>query len=156
MLCAARCTLVGSPLFGCFPALPAPTLLKPCPPITAPLLQYELVRYRHPDADLATTDLQALQGAAAAAPVPPGDDGGGEEGEGRLLGLRLAFTLPASCYATMLIRELTKQPTSVAHHKALQQQPQQEQQPAAAAEQQEGQQQEQEEGVGGEPAAGTA
>lgn len=35
------------------------------------------------------------------------------------LGLRLAFTLPTSCYATMLIRELTKQPTSVAHQKGL-------------------------------------
>ncbi len=40
---------------------------------------------------------------------------------GRLLGLRLSFTLPASCYATMLIRELTKQPTGAEHHKTLQQ-----------------------------------
>lgn len=72
-------------------------------------LQYELLRYAHPDADLAGTELQALQGG-----VPPPPDG-----EGPHLGLRLAFTLPASCYATMLIRELTKQPTSVAHHKGM-------------------------------------
>lgn len=76
-------------------------------PATPP--QYELLRYAHPDADLASTDLQALQGGA---PPPP-------DGQGPLLGLRLAFTLPASCYATMLIRELTKQPTSVAHHKGM-------------------------------------
>ena len=30
---------------------------------------------------------------------------------GRFLGLRLSFFLPSSCYATMLIRELTKKPT---------------------------------------------
>ena len=36
-----------------------------------------------------------------------------------LLALSLKFQLPPSCYATMLIRELTKNCTSKAHHKAL-------------------------------------
>ncbi|XP_021282430.1 multisubstrate pseudouridine synthase 7 isoform X2 [Herrania umbratica] len=35
--------------------------------------------------------------------------------------LKLAFTLPASCYATMAVRELLKTSTSVAFHKALNQ-----------------------------------
>lgn len=37
----------------------------------------------------------------------------------QLLGLQLSFTLPASCYATMLVRELTKASTSKAAHRAL-------------------------------------
>lgn len=37
---------------------------------------------------------------------------------GKYLALRLAFQLPTSCYATMLIRELTKMPTHTAFHKA--------------------------------------
>lgn len=57
-----------------------------------------------------------LQGHQLPPAVAPDDAEGG-----RLLGLRLAFTLPASCYATMLIRELTKQPTGAEHHKAMQQ-----------------------------------
>lgn len=88
-------------------------------------LQFELIHYSHPDADLATTDLMVLEGRqlpaapAAAAPAAAGDAGEGSAASGaQHLGLRLAFTLPASCYATMLIRELTKQPTSTAHHKA--------------------------------------
>ncbi len=39
---------------------------------------------------------------------------------GKYLALKLTFNLPASCYATMLIRELTKQPSSKAFHRALQ------------------------------------
>ena len=71
------------------------------------------MRYSNPDADLAETDLMELEGRAL--PEVEGADGSGQH-----LALRLAFTLPPSCYATMLIRELTKQPTTVAHHKALQ------------------------------------
>jgi tRNA pseudouridine13 synthase len=103
-------------------------------------VQYELIHYDNPDADLARTDLMELQGkqlplpAAPAAGVPAaegegqgqasseaGTSGGAASGSGgRYLGLRLAFTLPTACYATMLIRELTKQSTSVAHHMGLQ------------------------------------
>nr|POE81983.1 multisubstrate pseudouridine synthase 7 [Quercus suber] len=35
------------------------------------------------------------------------------------MALKLSFTLPASCYATMAIRELLKTSTSVAYHKTL-------------------------------------
>lgn len=40
-------------------------------------------------------------------------------GAGKFLALRLSFSLPSSCYATMLIRELTKMPTHVAFAKSL-------------------------------------
>ena len=77
-------------------------------------LQYSIIHYSSPDADLATTDLMQLQGKQLPPAVAAGDEVGG-----RYLGLRLAFALPASCYATMLIRELTKQPTSAAYHKSM-------------------------------------
>jgi len=44
--------------------------------------------------------------------------GGGGSQQQELLGLQLEFSLPASCYATMLLRELTKECTSKAAHKA--------------------------------------
>lgn len=96
-------------------------LIRTSPPLAPP--QFELIHYAHPDADLATTDLMVLEGkqlpGPTAAAAAAGDAGQGAEASGSpYLGLRLAFTLPASCYATMLIRELTKQPTSTAHHKA--------------------------------------
>ena len=104
-----------------------------CSPALLPCVQYELIHYDNPDADLACTDLVELQGkqlpppAAPAAVVPAAEgegqaagEAGGSGSAGRYLGLRLAFTLPTACYATMLIRELTKQCTSVAHHTALQ------------------------------------
>lgn len=40
-------------------------------------------------------------------------------GEGCYLALRLSFQLPTSCYATMLIRELTKMDTATAFQKTL-------------------------------------
>ena len=75
-------------------------------------LQFETIRYAHPDADLSSTDLMVLNGPGTAVP-PPGLDPNGDH-----LGLRLAFTLPPSCYATMLIRELTKRSSSVEYHRS--------------------------------------
>eukprot|EP00891_Asterochloris_glomerata_P003047 jgi/Astpho2/3047/e_gw1.00051.10.1_t len=62
-------------------------------------------------------DGQASHGTAEQ-PVsgPPASDSAAGAG---LLALSLKFQLPPSCYATMLIRELTKNCTSKAHHKAL-------------------------------------
>ena len=39
--------------------------------------------------------------------------------EGKLVALQLAFNLPSSCYATMLVRELTKASTARGVHRAL-------------------------------------
>lgn len=112
-----RAAAMGSllPVHSSVFAVATLSALQPLPAGTLPS-QCQLLRYSHPDADLALTDLQALQGQQLPPAVGPDDAEGG-----RLLGLRLAFTLPASCYATMLIRELTKQPTGAEHHKALQQ-----------------------------------
>ena len=40
-------------------------------------------------------------------------------GDGKFLAVNLQFTLPPSAYATMLVRELTKESSSTAHHKSL-------------------------------------
>ena len=104
-------------------------------------LQYRLLRYDDPDAELATTDLMRLQGRVAALPTEGAHPGGCAPNTssrldspsepdaaslatpslaaGQHLALALSFTLPSSCYATMLIRELTKQATTVDHHKGM-------------------------------------
>lgn len=40
-------------------------------------------------------------------------------GEGDRVALQMAFNLPSSTYATMLVRELTKTSTATAFHKSL-------------------------------------
>jgi tRNA pseudouridine13 synthase len=65
--------------------------------------------------------------AAARSGVPSGADGaqggvgssGGGEQQQQRIGVILEFSLPSSCYATMLVRELTKTSTSKAAHKQL-------------------------------------
>lgn len=44
-----------------------------------------------------------------------------EVGTGEKVALQLAFSLPSSTYATMLVRELTKTSTATAFHKSLSQ-----------------------------------
>ncbi len=44
---------------------------------------------------------------------------GGEVPEGRFLALQLAFALPVSSYATMLVRELLKSTTSNIEHREM-------------------------------------
>ena len=68
-------------------------------------LEWKVLRYSDPTAPLALTDLARLRGE----PEPAG------EPDGARTALRLTFTLPSSTYATMLLRELTKQPTDVAN-----------------------------------------
>lgn len=89
-------------------------------------MEWELLRYDAPNAELAVTDLQLLEhkrrcaaAAAADSKLPPPLAPAGITPGGRHIALRLSFTLPTSSYATMLIRELTKQPTDVEHHAAL-------------------------------------
>jgi tRNA(Glu) U13 pseudouridine synthase TruD len=61
---------------------------------------------------------QQQEGEAA-----PGASNAPAAGEGssqrELVAVVLEFTLPPSCYATMLVRELTKSSTSKASHKQL-------------------------------------
>jgi len=45
--------------------------------------------------------------------------GGSDASKESIMGVVLEFTLPSSCYATMLIRELTKSSTSKASHREM-------------------------------------
>ncbi|XP_047151441.1 pseudouridylate synthase 7 homolog [Vigna umbellata] len=53
--------------------------------------------------------------------LPHGESLGDSSSQHSHIALKLSFTLPASCYATMAIRELLKTSTSVAYHKTLNQ-----------------------------------
>lgn len=72
-------------------------------------LEYTILKYDDPCCELATTDLHQLNGLPG--PHLPDD--------GKFTALRLAFSLPSSTYATMLIRELTKMNTQVDFAKSL-------------------------------------
>lgn len=51
--------------------------------------------------------------------LPPDESAGDLRSQNSQIALKLSFTLPSSCYATMAIRELLKTSTSVAYHKTL-------------------------------------
>ncbi|KHN31449.1 Multisubstrate pseudouridine synthase 7 [Glycine soja] len=53
--------------------------------------------------------------------LPHDESLSGSSSQDSQIALKLSFTLPASCYATMAIRELLKTSTSVAYHKTLNQ-----------------------------------
>jgi len=100
------------------------------PLVTLPgRLAARLLRYDGPDQELTETPLGACLAAEGAARggggLPPPQPAPGApllaeaEGEGRYTALQVHFTLPASSYATMAVRELLKQSTSAAFHKAL-------------------------------------
>eukprot|EP00879_Flechtneria_rotunda_P004747 GHRR01005016.1.p1 GENE.GHRR01005016.1~~GHRR01005016.1.p1 ORF type:complete len:819 (+),score=345.29 GHRR01005016.1:316-2772(+) len=63
--------------------------------------------------------IQNGPGNAAPPPASAPEQTTGNAINRALVGVVLEFTLPASCYATMLIRELTKSSTSKASHKQL-------------------------------------
>ncbi|CAG9463675.1 unnamed protein product [Pedinophyceae sp. YPF-701] len=83
--------------------------------------------YTDPQQDLAETDLQRLQarggdvfkshGAEGAPREKPGEAGAAPAAE--LTAVELEFSLPKSAYATMLVREVTKESSAVQHHKSL-------------------------------------
>ena len=72
-------------------------------------MTWRVLRYDDPHLPLAPTDLSVLRGE----PEPEGVAGG------ERMAARLEFTLPASTYATMCLRELTKQSTELAHQNKL-------------------------------------
>ena len=72
-------------------------------------MAWKILRYDDPNLPLATTDLMTLRGEPEAEGVP----------DGKLTAARLEFTLPSSTYATMCLRELTKQSTERAHQMQL-------------------------------------
>ncbi|EOD17688.1 hypothetical protein EMIHUDRAFT_243837 [Emiliania huxleyi CCMP1516] len=74
-------------------------------------LSWQYFRYTDPRVPLARTDLARLRGD----PEPQG------VADGPRLAVVLRFTLPPSTYATMLLRELTKQSTDLTHQLELNQ-----------------------------------
>ncbi|XP_024962160.1 multisubstrate pseudouridine synthase 7 isoform X2 [Cynara cardunculus var. scolymus] len=103
--------------------------------------EWELIKYTDVSIPLTMTDLDIItkaneggkwqfesSGKEIDVPTPNGeailqekDSSSVPTAPGDQLALKLSFTLPASCYATMAIRELLKTSTSVAFHKALNQ-----------------------------------
>ncbi|KAL8265860.1 hypothetical protein R6Q59_003204 [Mikania micrantha] len=79
--------------------------------------EWELIKYRDVSIPLTTTDLDMVTRTNKS----PKIEAVLQENESlaEQLALKLSFTLAASCYATMAIRELLKTSTSVAFHKAL-------------------------------------
>ncbi|KAI3506310.1 hypothetical protein L1887_28667 [Cichorium endivia] len=73
--------------------------------------EWELIKYTDVSIPLAVTDLDIVSKA--------NENEVKKESLGDQLALKLSFTLPASSYATMAIRELLKTSTSVAFHKTL-------------------------------------
>ena len=82
-------------------------------------LEWDFIRYEDDAADLLQTDIELLKKAESAAKNEANTIGYGPENEGSKLALRFQVTLPPSCYATMLIREMLKTSTSAAFHAAL-------------------------------------
>ena len=72
-------------------------------------MKWRILKYTDPNLPLAVTDLMTLRGE----PEPEGTPGGTRTA------VRLEFTLPSSTYATMCLRELTKQSTELSHQKKL-------------------------------------
>ena len=71
--------------------------------------EWEVLRYDDASLPLAATDLTDLRGEAAPKGTP----------DGKRTAVRLSFTLLPSSYATMCLRELTKQSTELGHQLAL-------------------------------------
>ena len=74
-------------------------------------LSWTIMRYKNDTDTLIRSDIEELRGD----PVPKASD------DGQLKALVLDFSLPASSYATMALREVLKADTSAAHQWQLQQ-----------------------------------
>ena len=82
-------------------------------------VSYELLRYRNANANLCQSDEDEILGldAPSASQYKSGDDE--PLGEDESVAMVLRLTLGVSAYATMALREVLKQDTSVAHQKEL-------------------------------------
>ncbi|XP_074292662.1 uncharacterized protein LOC141619546 isoform X2 [Silene latifolia] len=87
-------------------------------------LEWEILKYTDATTPLADTDLDILSKSGTMThekytAVGNEETGAIQSSEVPQTALKLSLTLPASCYATMAIRELLKTSTSVAFHKTL-------------------------------------
>ncbi|KAG0556562.1 hypothetical protein KC19_11G062700 [Ceratodon purpureus] len=82
-------------------------------------LEWKILKYSDPTKALAETDLDRIQKKV---PEEVTEEPKGSE-VSEQTAAQLTFTLPASCYATMALRELMKISTSVAFHKTLNDEP---------------------------------
>ncbi|KAK7337896.1 hypothetical protein VNO77_18486 [Canavalia gladiata] len=82
---------------------------------------FDCMRELESSNDLAKVETDANEIAGEEVILPHVGSLGGSSSEDSHIALKLGFTLPASCYATMVIRELLKTSTSVAYHKTLNQ-----------------------------------
>ena len=84
-------------------------------------MQYDIIAYADPNAELTDTELTAVRARAAYRPTPPAVEGLESTVQNnasvkslpapQFTGLRLAFSLSPGAYATMLLRELSKAST---------------------------------------------
>lgn len=82
-------------------------------------LEWKILKYSDPTKALAETDLDRIQKKEPEEATKDTKDSEVNE----QTAAQLSFTLPASCYATMALRELMKISTSVAFHKTLNDEP---------------------------------
>ncbi|CAH2055083.1 unnamed protein product, partial [Thlaspi arvense] len=84
--------------------------------------EWELLTYTDSNKPLAETDLDRITAETPMSKVESAESmksDGNQDSEQTQLALKMALTLPSSCYATMAVRELLKTSTSVAYHKTL-------------------------------------
>jgi tRNA pseudouridine13 synthase len=80
-------------------------------------LSWRILRYSDPNAELARTELTHVRARPGDALPPAGAEA--ESPEGPLRALSLEFTLPPGTYATMLLREVTKESTETQYQAQL-------------------------------------
>jgi len=80
-------------------------------------LSWRLLRYSDPNAELARTELTHVRARPGDTLAPAGADA--ESPDGHLRALFLEFTLPPGTYATMLLREVTKESTETQYQAQL-------------------------------------
>lgn len=80
---------------------------------------YRLVRYTDPDVNLLQSDEDRILGLDPPPPQEADDAAGGDAVNAPFVALVLHFTLGVSAYATMALREVLKQETSMAHQRDL-------------------------------------